>query len=291
MYLNKIIDGAKHASEYLNHVKAEIYEVSIKYGVIPTLRVILIGNNHASQIYVRNKIKKAMEVGINVDVIKKDEDISQAELLLLITHLNNDPKVHGILVQLPLPQHINTSSVINTIDPLKDVDGFSHVNVGKLSLGHDCLASCTPLGIMYLLHTVLGQDLSGKKAVVIGRSNIVGRPIATMLLNANCTVEILHSRTISPYRETKTADILIAATGTPRMVKASWVKYGACVIDVGINREVNTVCGDVDFASVIEIASYITPVPGGVGPMTIACLLGNVVKATKAQCDIQQPAQ
>jgi methylenetetrahydrofolate dehydrogenase (NADP+)/methenyltetrahydrofolate cyclohydrolase len=253
---------------------------------------VLVGSDPASQVYVRNKAKQTKEVGMNSFEYILPEETTQKQLLAKVESLNKDSKVHGILVQLPLPKHINELSIINAIAPEKDVDGFHPVNVGKATTGQpDAIISCTPLGCVMLIKDVLGDDLSGKKALVIGRSNIVGKPVANLLVQQNATVTIAHSRTANLKEECKNADIIVAAVGKPQMVKGDWVKPGAVVIDVGINRITledgsAKLVGDVDFASASQVASAITPVPGGVGPMTIACLLSNTLKATCQQKNI-----
>ncbi len=275
--MTKIINGKEFAQKVRALVAKEI-EIS---GLKPGLTVVLVGNDPASEVYVRNKDAAAKEVGINAQTIKLPAEISQAELLTKIDALNKDKKVHGILVQLPLPKHIDEKAVINAISPDKDVDGFHVINAGRAVTGQDALVPCTPLGCIMLLKDALG-DLTGLNAVVIGRSNIVGKPMANLLLNENCTVTIAHSKTKDLPKVCAQADILVAAVGKPKMVKANWVKEGAVVIDVGINRGPDgKLCGDVDFEDVSPKTKAITPVPGGVGPMTIACLLKNTLEAAK----------
>jgi methylenetetrahydrofolate dehydrogenase (NADP+) / methenyltetrahydrofolate cyclohydrolase len=252
----------------------------------PGLAVILVGENPASQVYVRNKIKAAEKAGIQSFSHRLPATTTQEELLELIERLNEDSKVHGILVQLPLPAHIDAQHIIVSINPEKDVDGFHPVNVGRLSLGLPGFVPCTPMGCMILLREALA-DVSGKRALVIGRSNIAGKPVAQLLLQANCTVTVAHSRTRNLAEECARADILIAAIGKPEFVRGSWIKEGAVVIDVGINRVANgaggtKLVGDVEFAAALSCAAAITPVPGGVGPMTITCLLKNTVQSAKA---------
>ncbi len=277
-----IIDGKKIAEELRNKIKRNIE--NLPNDKRPGLSVILIGEHPASQIYVKNKEKFAKEVGINSNVIRFGNDISEEELKKEIKKLNNDPDVHGILVQLPLPKHISQKDIIETIDPNKDVDGFHPINVGNLSSGNDAMIPCTPLGCYYLIKKVI-SDLSGLNAVVIGRSNINGKPMTQLLLKENCTVTIVHSKTKKIEEICKKADLLIAAVGKPKMVKSDWVKDSAIVIDVGINRiEIdgkNKIVGDVDFEDIKDKVKGISPVPGGVGPMTIACLLENTLKAFK----------
>lgn len=275
-----IIDGKKIAEELRYNLKQSIEKLPDSYR--PGLSVILIGEHPASQIYVKNKEKFAKEVGINSQVIKFAEDISEEELKREIIKLNNDPEVHGILVQLPLPGHINQKDIIETIDPNKDVDGFHPINVGNLSSGNDAMIPCTPLGCYYLIKKVI-SNLSGLNAVIIGRSNINGKPMTQLLLKENCTVTIVHSKTKKIEEICQKADLIVAAVGNPKMVKSNWVKDSAIVIDVGINRIVvdgkNKIVGDVDFENLKDRVKGITPVPGGVGPMTIACLLENTLKA------------
>lgn len=273
-----IIDGKALAEKVKSEVAAKNQEL-IKKGITPGLAVVLVGTNSASQVYVRNKRASCEKAGIKSFAYDLPEMTSETALLELIGNLNDDPAVHGILVQLPLPKHIDESKIIQAIDPDKDVDGFHPINVGKLSLGQKCLKPCTPSGVMKLIETT-GIDLKGKNAVIIGRSNIVGKPMALMLLEKHATVTICHSRTADLPSETRRADVLVAAVGRAKMVKGSWLKKDAIVIDVGMNRDENgKLCGDVDFADAQKIASYITPVPGGVGPMTIAMLLMNTVEA------------
>lgn len=271
-----IIDGKAYAAK----LRAEVAEEIKKTGLKPGLSVVLVGHDPASEVYVRNKDKAANEVGINARTIKLPAETSEAELLKKVDELNNDKSVHGILVQLPLPKHIDETKVINAISPDKDVDGFHIINAGRAATGQDALFPCTPFGCIILLKDVLG-DLTGLNAVVIGRSNIVGKPMANLLLRENCTVTIAHSKTKDLDKVCAQADILVAAVGRPKMVKGSWVKKGATVIDVGINRTESGLCGDVDFAEASEKAAHITPVPGGVGPMTIACLLKNTLEACR----------
>jgi len=277
-----IIDGKKIAEELRDKIKSDIKKISDNNK--PGLAVILIGEHPASQIYVKNKEKFANEVGINSSVLRFDENISEEELKNEIKKLNDDPDVHGILVQLPLPKHISQKDIIQSIDPYKDVDGFHPINVGNLSSGNDAMVPCTPLGCYYLIKKVI-PNLSGLNAVVIGRSNINGKPMAQLLLKENCTVTIVHSKTKNIEEICKNGDIVIAAVGKAKMVKSDWVKDTAVIIDVGINRiEINgknKIVGDVDFDNIQDKVKGISPVPGGVGPMTIACLLENTLKAYK----------
>lgn len=289
----KIIDGKTFAASLRDQVAEQVRQLKENNNLTPGLAVVLVGENQASKIYVRNKNKMTIESGMKSFEHNLPSDTSQKELLTLIEGLNNDPEVHGILVQLPLPSQINEQSVLAKIDPSKDVDGFHTLNAGKLVTGSDGLVPCTPLGCLMLIKDELGEDLSGKNAIVIGRSNIVGKPMAALLLKENCTVTIAHSRTVDLMNEAKRADIIVAAVGQAQMVKRDWVKKGAIIIDVGMNRlpadedGKSILCGDVDFNDVTEIAGAITPVPGGVGPMTIACLLKNTVTAACIQNDIE----
>ncbi len=283
---NKIINGKEFSEDLRKKIASQVTAITAKTGKKPGLAVILVGHDPASEVYVRNKSKQTLEVGMENFEYKLLETISEKELINKITELNNNKNVHGILVQLPLPKHISELAVINAIAPEKDVDGFTAVNRGKLVAGEDSLVPCTPLGCLMLIKDRLGNDISGKTAVVIGRSNIVGKPMSQLLLNEGCTVITCHSKTDNIKQFTTKADILVVAVGRPELVTADWVKPGACVIDVGINRITDTatatktrLVGDVNFTSVEPSASYITPVPGGVGPMTIACLLNNTLKA------------
>ena len=275
-----IIDGKKTAAELREKLKKKVTELKSTYNAVPGLTVILVGEDPASKIYVKNKEKFAIEVGINSQVIKYPEDVEEKVVLNKIKELNSDNKVSGILVQLPLPKHIDKRKVIETIDPVKDVDGFHPINVGNLSSGYDSSIPCTPLGC-YLLIKKIEKNLNGKHAVVIGRSNLNGKPMTQLLLKENCTVTITHSKTKDLKAECNRADIIIAAVGRPKLVKGDWVKKGAIVIDVGINKTDSGLVGDVDFDEVSKVAKAITPVPGGVGPMTIACLLSNTVECFK----------
>ncbi|MGL4674917.1 MAG: bifunctional methylenetetrahydrofolate dehydrogenase/methenyltetrahydrofolate cyclohydrolase FolD [Wohlfahrtiimonas sp.] len=289
-----IIDGKLFAEGLRPKLTEQIAVLKQDSGITPGLTVVLVGEDPASQVYVRNKQKFAEECGMNSVTIKKDVETNQEELLKLIQDLNNDASVHGILVQLPLPKHIHEQTVLQSILPEKDVDGFHPVNVGRLSIGEPSLIPCTPLGSLLLLKDKLG-NLSGKKAVIVGRSNIVGKPMLQLLLKENCTVTIAHSRTENLPAVCREADIIVAAVGQPRLIKGDWVKEGATVIDVGINRieenGKNRLVGDVDYDDVAPKAAFITPVPGGVGPMTIACLLRNTLTATCMQSGIADPNQ
>ncbi|UCH40037.1 MAG: bifunctional methylenetetrahydrofolate dehydrogenase/methenyltetrahydrofolate cyclohydrolase FolD [Gammaproteobacteria bacterium] len=277
-----IIDGKAFSANLRGEIARKVEILKQNHSLTPGLAVVLVGEDPASQVYVRSKGKQTVEAGMNSYEHKLDADTSQDDLLSLIDRLNNDPDVHGILVQLPLPGHIDEEAVINSISVDKDVDGFHLSNVGKLSIGADGIVPCTPLGSLMMLKDHLG-DLSGMKAIVVGRSNIVGKPMAALLLKESCTVTIAHSRTRDLPGECRQADILVAAVGRPEMVKGDWVKPGATVIDVGINR-IETedggtrLVGDVEFDSAEKVAGAITPVPGGVGPMTIACLLHNTLQ-------------
>ena len=275
-----LIDGKKIALELREELKRKIVELKSKYNAIPGLTVILVGEDPPSKIYVKNKEKFAKEIGMNSDVIRYPEKVEEKVLLKKIIELNNDKKVSGILVQLPLPRHIDKKKVIETILPAKDVDGFHPINVGNLSSGYASSIPCTPLGC-YLLLKRVEKNLSGKHAVMIGRSNLNGKPMTQLLLKENCTVTITHSKTKDLKAECSRADIIIAAVGRPKLVKSDWVKKGAIVIDVGINKIDSGLVGDVDFDEVSKVAKAITPVPGGVGPMTIACLLNNTFECFK----------
>ncbi len=276
----KKIDGKKVAADLRLELKKKVSELKSKYNAVPGLTVILVGEDAPSKIYVKNKEKSAIEVGINSKIIKYPENLEEKVLLDKIGELNNDKEVSGILVQLPLPKHINKRKVIETIAHEKDVDGFHPMNVGNLSSGHDSSIPCTPLGCSLLLKQT-EKNLSGKHAVVIGRSNLNGKPMTQLLLKENCTVTITHSKTKDLKTECLRADIIIAAVGIPKLVKGDWVKKDAIVIDVGINKTESGLVGDVDFDEVSKVAKAITPVPGGVGPMTIACLLSNTVECFK----------
>ena len=280
-----IIDGKAFAATIRAQVAQETAAFREKAGIQPGLAVVLVGNDPASEVYVRNKGIQAKEAGFNSLEYRLPENTTQAELLAQVAALNADPQVHGILVQLPLPAHLDADAVLNAIAPDKDVDGFHPVNVGRLWTGNPVSVPCTPLGCALILKDRLG-DLSGKRAIVIGRSNIVGKPMAALLLAANATVTIAHSRTADLAARCREADIVIAAVGKPELVRGDWLKPGATVLDVGINRiadgDKTRLVGDVHFASAAEVASAITPVPGGIGPMTIACLLRNTLACAKA---------
>ena len=275
-----LIDGKKIAAELREELKQEVTELKAKNNKIPGLTVILIGDMAPSQIYVRMKEKAANEVGIKSDVIRYPEAVEEKIVLDKIDELNKDESVSGILVQLPLPKHIDKQKVIESILPSKDVDGFHPVNVGNLSSGYDSSIPCTPLGC-YLLIKKIEPNLNGKKAVVVGRSNLNGKPMTQLLLKENCTVTITHSKTKDLKAECLEADIIVAAVGIPELVKGNWVKKDAIVIDVGINKTDKGIVGDVAFDEVSKVAKAITPVPGGVGPMTIACLLKNTIECFK----------
>ena len=274
-----IIDGKKIAENLRETLKKQIQQIPSNQPK-PGLTVILIGEDPASQIYVRNKEKFANEIGINSKILRFDSSITEEALTKEIHKLNQDREVHGILVQLPLPKHINSKNIINQIEPSKDVDGFHPINVGNLSSGNDALVPCTPYGCYLLLKEVI-SDFNGLNAVVIGRSNINGKPMTQLLLKENCTVTITHSKTKDLKAECLEADIIVAAVGIPELVKADWVKKDAIVIDVGINKTENGIVGDVAFEEVSKVARALTPVPGGVGPMTIACLLKNTIECFK----------
>ena len=288
----QIIDGKAFAAKVRAQVGEHVSGLKSQHGITPGLAVVLVGEDPASQVYVRSKGKQTVEVGMNNYEHKLDADTSEADLLALIQQLNDDPAVNGILVQLPLPKHLNEDLVINSIAPAKDVDGFHISNVGLLGTGQKSMVPCTPLGCLMMLRDHHGS-LSGMNAVVIGRSNIVGKPMANLLLGDSCTVTIAHSRTKDLPEVVRGADIVVAAVGRPEMVPGDWIRPGATVIDVGINRierdGKNKLVGDVDFASCVEVAGAITPVPGGVGPMTIACLLANTLTATCRANGLPEP--
>lgn len=274
-----ILDGKTLAKKVRLDLKEEVTKLKAN-NIFPKLAVIMVGNDPSSKIYVRNKSKACNEIGIDYEEYLVDENIPMEDLLDLINNLNNDESIQGILLQSPIPKHLDINEAFKSISPKKDVDGFNPVNVGKLCLGQETFVSCTPFGIMRLLKEY-NIEVEGKNAVVIGRSNIVGKPMVQCLLNKNATVTVCHSKTKNLPEFTRNADILICAIGKPKFVNKDMVKEGAVVIDVGINRDENGLCGDVDFENVKEKVAYITPVPGGVGPMTIAMLMNNIVKATK----------
>ncbi len=288
----RVIDGKAYAQGLRQRIATAISGLKSGHGLTPGLAVVLVGEDPASQVYVRNKAKQTVEVGMNSYEHKLDAATPEAEVLALVEKLNADPAVDGILVQLPLPKHIDAEKVINTIDPAKDVDGFHVINAGRLATGQDSLVPCTPVGCVMLAKDALGP-LAGLEAVVVGRSNIVGKPVAQLLLKENCTVTICHSRTRDLPGVVRRADLVIAAVGRAEMVTGDWIKPGACVIDVGINRierdGKNRIVGDCDYAGCASVAGSITPVPGGVGPMTIACLLHNTVRAACARRGIAVP--
>jgi methylenetetrahydrofolate dehydrogenase (NADP+)/methenyltetrahydrofolate cyclohydrolase len=275
-----ILDGKKEAALLREEIKKEILEIKKKTNESPGLSVILIGDFAPSQIYVKNKEKNSREVGITSEVIKYSKEVKESEILEKIEELNNNDNVSGILVQLPLPTHINKEKIINTIKPSKDVDGFHPINVGNLSLGYKSIIPCTPLGCLLLIKNI-EKNLTGKHAVIIGRSNLNGKPMAQLLLNENCTVSIVHSKTKDLKLECQKADILVVAVGVANLVKGDWVKKDSIIIDVGINKVADKIVGDVDFEQVKDKVKAITPVPGGVGPMTIACLLKNTLECFK----------
>ena len=294
--MNEVIDGKKYSQALRDKVKNFVEIIKEKKKITPGLAVILVGEDPASQVYVRNKGKQTLEAGMNSYEYKLDASTSANKLLTLIEKLNEDANVHGILCQLPLPDHLNEQEVINAIDPKKDVDGFHISNVGLLNTGQKSMIPCTPLGCLLLLKDRLG-DLTGKNAVIVGRSNIVGKPMANLLLQENCTVTITHSRTKNIESICASADIVVAAVGRPEMIKKEWVKQGATVIDVGINRvtkniegeEKHVLVGDVCFSEMAGLVAGVTPVPGGVGPMTIACLLANTVTACFRSQNLPDP--
>lgn len=293
--MTSIIDGKAIAAHLRETLAKQVAQLKANHNITPGLAVILVGEDPASTIYVANKNKQTAEAGMNSFEYRMPESTTEKSLLAKIDALNNDPIVHGILVQLPLPKHIDEKAVISAIHPDKDVDGFNIANVGRLVTGQEGLVPCTPLGCIILLKTVLGDKLAGKKAIVIGRSNIVGKPMANLLLKESCTVTIAHSRTQNLAEECRQADIVVAAVGSAEMVKGDWIKPGAIVIDVGMNRLTladgkTKLAGDVDFAGASKVAGAITPVPGGVGPMTIACLLQNTLKAACMQRNVAVPA-
>jgi methylenetetrahydrofolate dehydrogenase (NADP+)/methenyltetrahydrofolate cyclohydrolase len=288
-----IIDGKAFSANLRSEIGRKVEILKRDHALTPGLAVVLVGEDPASQVYVRSKGKQTVEAGMNSYEHKLDVSTSQEDLLALVNQLNNDPEVHGILVQLPLPAHIDEEAVINSISVDKDVDGFHLSNVGRLSIGAEGIVPCTPLGSLMMLKDHLG-DLSGLKAIIVGRSNIVGKPMAALLLKESCTVTIAHSRTRDLPGECRQADILVAAVGRPEMVQGDWIKPGATVIDVGINRiekgdGTTRLVGDVDFDGASEVAGAITPVPGGVGPMTIACLLHNTLQQACRLNDLEVP--
>jgi methylenetetrahydrofolate dehydrogenase (NADP+)/methenyltetrahydrofolate cyclohydrolase len=292
----QLIDGKAFAARVRGQVAEHVARLKQDHGIVPGLAVVLVGEDPASQVYVRSKGKQTVEVGMTSFEHKLDASVSEEELIAVIDQLNADPAVHGVLVQLPLPKHLNEDLVIGRIDPAKDVDGFHISNVGLLGTGQKSMVPCTPLGCLMMLRDHFGS-LSGCEAVVIGRSNIVGKPMAQLLLGDSCTVTIAHSRTRDLPEVVRRADIVVAAVGRPEMVPGDWIKPGAVVIDVGINRIAAPekgagkmkLVGDVDFSSCAEVAGAITPVPGGVGPMTIACLLANTLTATCRANDLPEP--
>jgi methylenetetrahydrofolate dehydrogenase (NADP+)/methenyltetrahydrofolate cyclohydrolase len=287
----KLIDGKVYAERLRERVAEEVVALKANHGLQPGLAVVLVGEDPASQIYVRSKGEQSLAAGMHSVTHRLPDDTTQAELERLVAELNVDPLIHGILVQLPLPRHLDEKPILALLNPDKDVDGLTVANAGRLASGLPALVPCTPMGCMILLRDVLG-DLTGKRAVVVGRSVLVGRPVAQLLLQADCTVTIAHSRTVDLPAVCREADILVAAVGRPRMIKGDWIKPGAAVIDVGINRvpfddpikaaEGRTkVVGDVDFKEASQVAGWLTPAPGGVGPMTVAVLLQNTVTAAK----------
>jgi methylenetetrahydrofolate dehydrogenase (NADP+) / methenyltetrahydrofolate cyclohydrolase len=293
-----LIDGKQAALALRERIGTEVRQLKVDHGLVPGLAVVLVGDDPASQVYVRNKGKQCEEAGMASFEHRLPNTASQTELMNLVMHLNADSTVHGILVQLPLPKAISEEAILQAIDPAKDVDGFHPVNVGRLSVGSPALVPCTPMGCNILIRSVM-PDMAGAHAVVIGRSNIVGKPMAQLLLAANCTVTIAHSRTRDLPALVRSADIVVAAVGKPNFVRGDWIKPGAVVIDVGINRVAaptgekpnqTRLVGDVAFDEASQVAGFITPVPGGVGPMTIACLLRNTVIAACRANNIEAPA-
>lgn len=284
--MSKIIDGKAVSAHVKESIAKEVAQLKEKYGATIGLAVVIVGNNPASRIYVNNKKKACEAVGFESFEYALPEETTQDELLALIDKLNNDDKVDGILVQLPLPKHLDEKIVINNISPEKDVDAFHPVNVGKIMIGDYSFLPCTPAGVMELIAST-GTEISGKECVVVGRSNIVGKPMSMLLLHKSGTVTICHSRTKDLAEQCKRADILVAAVGVPNLIKGDMIKEGAVVIDVGMNRlDDGKLCGDVEFESAQKVASYITPVPGGVGPMTIAMLMKNTLTAAKTKLGI-----
>ena len=297
MTKNILIDGKAFALKLRTEIAEKTALLKINHNIVPGLAVILVGEDPASKVYVKSKGKQTLEVGMKSFEYRESASITQEKLITLIKKLNKDTDVNGILVQLPLPKHINEGEILATIDPNKDVDGFHAINVGRLWNGSEALTPCTPFGCFLLLKDIIG-DLSGKRAIILGRSNIVGKPMAALLLSENCTVTIAHSKTKELKLRCQEAEIIIAAVGKPHLVKKSWVKKGAIIIDVGINRiaapelgeNKTRLVGDVDFDDVKSKAGAITPVPGGVGPMTIACLLRNTLVAACRQFNIDHPS-
>jgi len=279
-----IIDGKAVAAKLCAEIGRRTVALSVEHGIVPGLATVLVGDDPASRVYVHNKVRQADEVGLRGVAQALPETTTEAELVARVRELNNDPEIHGILVQLPLPDHIDANAVIDAIDPAKDVDGFHAINAGRLMVGRPGFVPCTPVGCMMLIANAL-DDLTGANAVVVGRSNIVGKPMSQLLLARHCTVTVAHSRTRDLAEICRRADILVAAVGRPRMIEGDWIKPGAVVIDVGINRAAaeeegkTRLVGDVDFNAARQVAGAITPVPGGVGPMTIACLLRNTLTA------------
>jgi methylenetetrahydrofolate dehydrogenase (NADP+)/methenyltetrahydrofolate cyclohydrolase len=289
----KIIDGKAFAAGVREKVGRQVAALKAAHNVTPGLAVVLVGEDPASQVYVRSKGKATVEAGMESFEFRMPDTASHDEVLAKVEELNADDRVNGILVQLPLPDQVDEAAIINAVDPMKDVDGFHVINAGRLSTGQDAMVPCTPLGCQMLLRAELGDKLSGANAVVVGRSNIVGKPMAQLLLQDNCTVTIAHSRTRDLPGVVRQADVVVAAVGRPEMVKGDWIKPGATVIDVGINRierdGKNKLVGDVDFDGAVKVAGAITPVPGGVGPMTIACLMVNTLTAACRQNGVEVP--
>jgi methylenetetrahydrofolate dehydrogenase (NADP+)/methenyltetrahydrofolate cyclohydrolase len=275
-----IIDGKQVAAAIRVELGKKVEELKAKHGLTPGIGVILVGEDPASQSYVKGKDKAANELGFYSQIVRVPVETTEAEVLKLVADFNKDPKIHGILVQLPLPAHINENAVIYAIDPKKDVDGFHPVNIGKLHMGEECFVPCTPAGIVELIKRT-GTELKGKNATVVGRSNIVGKPVSMLLLAEHATVTICHSRTKDLPGECRRGDVLVAAVGKAKMIQADWIKPGAVVIDVGVNRVEGKLVGDVDFDAALGVAAAITPVPGGVGPMTITMLMKNTIIAAE----------
>jgi methylenetetrahydrofolate dehydrogenase (NADP+)/methenyltetrahydrofolate cyclohydrolase len=276
----RIIDGKQVAADIRVELGKRVGELKDQHGLTPGIGVILVGEDPASQSYVKGKDKAAHELGLYSSIIRVPAETSEAEVLRLVASFNQDPKIHGILVQLPLPSHINENAVIYAIEPKKDADGFHPVNIGKMHMGEECFLPCTPAGIIELIKRT-GTELKGKNAVVVGRSNIVGKPVSMLLLAEHATVTVCHSRTKDLPAECRRADVLVAAVGRAKMIQGDWIKPGAVVIDVGVNRVEGKLVGDVDFEAALDVASAITPVPGGVGPMTITMLMKNTIIAAE----------
>ncbi|MDA0939218.1 MAG: bifunctional 5,10-methylenetetrahydrofolate dehydrogenase/5,10-methenyltetrahydrofolate cyclohydrolase [Proteobacteria bacterium] len=278
-----ILNCKDEAKAILENVKHKALSMKKRFGITPKLAVILVGNNEASLAYVKQKEKRSKEVGIDAVTYHLSDDIKEDELSRIIHQFNDNSSIHGILLQLPLPKHLDERTFIDKIHPKKDVDGFHFQNVGLLNTNQECLIPCTPLGVMHILNKLFAHNLHGKKAAVLGRSRIVGKPMISLLINAGCTVIALNSHSKNPQIDCRDADIIISATGKPQMIDETWVKSGACVIDVGISRINGKLIGDVNFDSVLKVADFVSPVPGGIGQMTVAMLLSNTIKAATQQ--------